>query len=422
MALAALALAGVSDAQAFDATGFVTPTTTTFTFTYVGLVLTNNTIVDLLGGGGTPANVPIDFNRSDTDFAPKPIGDLSVPAGRFIGVKGCWLSERKIKLGGNAYHGRSGVKIAAGDLVYSVGSDATANDAVVGLSPSPSPTPSPTPTPTTLSNYVIGPPGTECTAAYFLRPVCVAEPDMSDAGAPNGGVSSQCMSTDKQINPNTPGALNVDLLFDIYDSAAVDADTGAMANMIPTYPYVLFGDPGAAIHLNSYDGDVDSNISLVFDSDKQLIQLSAYSNLGSAATCDRGGVTPGVTVTAAPMGIMVNPYAANTVDQFDASGTHLGRVQYVAGGGLAVDGGSISASFGMVVVDDVLQSAGDTTTVSCIADSAADPPYLGYTYTPQPTGTIPSPAPYRVVHVVDPKNLFGICTPSPSPGGCGSYP
>jgi hypothetical protein len=378
-ASAALSLLS-SVAQATNGTGFVTPTEMTITFTDLRLVKADNSQLTLMSG-----TFPHTFKKSDAAFASVPLTDITAPAGRFIGVQVCYNTDRTVKINGEKYEGTTVGSYSTGASIYSIGSASTAAGAVqVGGSP----------TVTTLTGYTIGNGTNNCSQTYFSQPVCVTTDPAS------------CASGDSIVDAGTTPP-NLNLLLDLYNSVAVDANNNSLDNHVPIYPYPTIGTPGAAMHLTGGSG---GNISLLFGSDRKLIYSAAYATGSVSGLCGGNGF---VNVTAAPAGAFMNSYGPTAVQSIDTS---TGKVQFAAGNSGTTN---TSVSGGMNVLDNVFHPQGATANVTCVADSAATPPYLGYTYTSGAgiTGTTA----FTIKRIVDPSGLFSASGTTCS-GTCGSYP
>jgi hypothetical protein len=152
------------------------------------------------------------------------------------------------------------------------------------------------------------------------------------------------------------------------------------------------------------------NVALLFGSDKKLIYSSSYVSGNVPNVCSGVGA---VTATAAPAGAHFNNYGPTWVQTMSTAG----KVQFATGN---CGTGSTCTSNGMFTIDDILKPITPnvtTVSVTCPADSAADPAYLGFTYT-SGAGTGGSQT-YKVHRIVDPNGIFASetgCT-----GTCGAY-
>lgn len=374
--LALLIHAGDSGAAG---TGFVTPSEMTITFTELRLITAENNNLTLLSG-----TFPHTFKKTDTDFAAVSLAAITAPEGRFIGVQVCYNTDRSVKLNGDIYHGATGT-FAEGATLYSVGTTATANNSIQAS----------VATPTTLTGYTIGNGTNNCSQSYFGKVVCVA----SDA--------SNCESTDTVVNPATT-VPNLNLVMDLLNSVGVDATNNTLDIHVPIYPYPTIGPPGAALRLSATSGSTIGNLSLLFDSGKTLLYSSSYLNSGSLSGVCSG--VAAVTATAAPAGSFLNAFGPTFVQTYAVT---TGQVQFTTGN---CGDTSTCTSNGMLTIADVRFAAGTTTiAVTCPADSAASPPYLGFTYT---SGAgVAGTTNFTMKRIVDPGNIFGLCASSP----CGSY-
>ncbi len=378
--IAFLALSFTARDAGAAGTGFVTPSEMTITFTELRLITADNKNLTLMSG-----TFPHTFKRTDTDFAAVSLAAITAPEGRFVGVQICYNTDRSVKLNGDTYHGASGGTLVEGDLVYSIGTTATATNSIQEAATS---------TPTTLTGYTIGNGTNNCSQSYFAKVVCVSTD------------TSNCESTDTVVNPSTT-VPNLNILMDLLNSVGVDATNSTLDNHVPIYPYPTIGPPGAALRLSATSGATIGNISLLFDSSKSLLYSSSYLNSGSL-----GGVCSGVaavTATAAPAGSFLNTFGPTFVQTYaDATG----KVQFTTGNCGTSD---TCTSNGMLTIDNVKVAAGATAAVTCPADSAASPPFLGFTYT---SGSgVSGGTTFTMKRIVDPGNIFGVCATSP----CGSY-
>lgn len=370
-------------------TGFVTPTEMTITFTSLRLVKSDNSNITLLEG-----EFPHTFKKTDTDFSAVSLSKITAPAGRFIGASFCYNTNRTVKLNGDKYYGENiGGYTSGTTTLYSVGTDAIAPGSIQTTS---------TGSPTTLSGYVVGNGTNNCSTSYFNLPVCVSTD------------STKCSSGDQIVNPNT-SVPNLNILLDMYNSVGVDAVSNTLDNHIPVYPYPTIGTPGAAVHYTIKSGSALGNISLLFSSDKKLLYAAAYSTGTVTGMCGGNGF---VNVTAAPTGAFMNNYGPTAVQSYDATGGAGGNglVQFAAGNAGTSNN---SVSSGIIQITQPLQAQGTSTiATSCVADSAATPPYLGFTYTSGSGGGGGS-ANYTISKIVDPSGIFSNktgCT-----GICGTY-
>ncbi len=374
-------LALAFSAQAFaNATGFVTPSEMTITFTRLSLIKSDNKQLTLLSG-----TYPTTFKKSTAGFSSVSLSSVIAPAGRFVGVQVCYNTARTVKVSGDVYEGTSG-SISNGATLYSHGSDALVAGAV-DLSPAAN---------TTVGDFVVGNGSNNCSSSYFGSPVCVT----SDA--------SLCTSGDSIVNAGT-SVPNLNLLLDLYHSVGVDASNGALDNHIPVYPYPTIGTPGAAFHLK---GGAVGNITLLFAQDKKLLYSASYGAGSSpSGTCSGNGF---VSVSAGPSGAFINSYGPTAVQSYNSTS---GKVQFAAGNS---GSGNNSVSNGIVTIDSILHAVGTTVNVTCVADSAADPAYLGYTYSTGSGVSGASSGNYTIQRITDPNGVFASstgCTGTCVPGG-----
>jgi hypothetical protein len=366
-----------------NTSGFVTPAELTITFTQLSVIRSDNSQLTLLSG-----TYPTIFKRSDNDFAAVSLSTITAPEGRFIGVQICYNTDRSVKLSGNEYRGPTTSGVADGDLLYSIGTTATANNSITKTNPSPT-------SPTTMTGYVVGNGTNNCSSSYFAVPVCVS------------GDPTHCVAGDNRVDPGTT-VPNLNIMLDMFNSVGVDATSMTLDNHIPVYPYPTIGTPGAAIHLTSTTASAIGNISLLFGNDKKLLYSAAYGAGGLAGFCSGNGF---VSVTGAPAGAFLNGYGPTAVQSFD--GSH--KVQFASGNCGTT---TTCTSNGIDVLPDVIQPLNGTTALSCVADNNATPPYLGFTYTAG-TGDLSGTPTFTIKKIIDPANIFGQCPPASAP--CGSY-
>lgn len=361
-----------------SATGFATPTSMTMTFTQVRLVKTDNTSLTLFSGTTDQT-----FNRADSNFSAltNSGSTILVPEGRYAEAQICYNTSRSVVLNNVTYQGANGTKFNNAAGIWSVtAGGACDTDVVNDADPG---------TATTLTGFVVGSGSNNCSSSYFRSPICVS---------PGG---SGCESTDIVVDPasTTP---NIVVMLDMYHSVGVDANNGSLDNHIPVYPYATIGFPGAAIHMRANSGTNYNNLSMLFARDGSMLYAASFGQHGSA--CNGNGF---VSVTSAPAGAYVNAYGPTAVMTSDAT---AGTASFVAGG----CSGSTCTSSGLNVITNWKQAVTNTTNVTCSADTTGS---LGYTYTGGAGGGTVS---YTIARVVDPSNIFGICTSSFISGSTGS--
>jgi hypothetical protein len=356
----------------------------TITFTEADIISSDNHNLTLLSG-----NFPTTFHKTDTDFAAIALGGITAPEGRFIGVRVCYNTDRTVKLTGATYHGAAGAGgLVDGSTISTTGTSTAISNNSITVS---------TAAGNALSGYVVGNGTNNCSSSYFATPVCVT----NDA--------SHCQTGDKHIDPGTV-VPNLNIMLDLFNSVGVDGANLTLDNHIPIYPYPTIGTPGASMHLTDTSGSNIANVSLLFGNDKALLYTSAYSNNTFTGLC--GGVGF-VSVTAGPAGAFMNSYGPTAVQSFNSS---TGKLQFATGN---CGTSNTCVSSGINVLDNVNQTdaghGGGPVNISCVADSAATPPYLGFTYTSGAGNG--GPAAFTISKIVDPANVLGHCASSP----CGSY-
>ncbi|MGZ6371503.1 MAG: hypothetical protein ACXWPM_12175, partial [Bdellovibrionota bacterium] len=281
-----------------SATGFVTPTSMTFTITALNL----NSAVDGSQTTIWTGSKTVTFARSDANFATASLGSAaSVPNGRYTGLSISLSTNVTATINGNKYTGITGNGISTGTPIFSVGttgttagSIATSGTAIAmsGLFPS----------------SVTGTPGS---TTFFPKVLCINTD------------TTQCKSTDQAVNP-TGQALTITLISDLFHALVVDTAAPAVAFGNGAYPYAVFGGASAAVHLEVTSGTDVADATMLFDGSKNLLGLALNAS---------GGINfrngwPYVTVTTAPFTL---PSAGNTanmafVAKLDATGT--GTLQF----------------------------------------------------------------------------------------------
>lgn len=369
-----------ANASFSNGTGTITPSGLIITVSNVSLITTENKTIELWSGTSN-----LEFTRAGAAFAAVPIGSIVVPAGRYRGVSLAFNYAYQVKLNGDTYIGTNGSKFNGGTALYTTSTgDGRVTDAVTTT----------TGTAAYKSNITnIGTSGCTSTCSsqtYFTSIACVA-PD-----------ASQCKSGEKWVGGNGTILPNINVMVDIYQQIYVDANDGSLAKGA-IYPYAVIGTPGAAIHLTAVNSTSGvSNVSLIFSSDKSLIYIST-GDAGTTLVGPGGGTTPGVTATGGPN---VNAYGPTMITEFNST---TGKVRAPLGGCAT----STCISKGLASFDNVIQSVGSTVNFTCAADTTGA---LDYTYTGGACSGVTAGA-YKVARIIDPSNIFNICT-SPTNGAC----
>lgn len=367
--------------------GPVTPTTVTYTFNSAGLTTFAG---ENWGLFQTP--VQYTFRKSDPDFANAEIANVTIAYGRYKSVSLCSSNSVSMTIHGETYKGVGGTAFDQGDLIYADSSGVVS-----------------TTDPGSAQTFTIGGSGQSCTTTYFRNPLCVTASGTS--GCQSG---DEIYTAEGKINPNTgevdmglgaPVKLQISFLMDMLHGVIVNADTGAVTT-VPAVRVTL-GKPGAAIHLGRWDASGATDVSMIFSNDKSLLSAisTEYPGTHSAGFCD--GQSSAV-VTAVPAGSPL-PTGVVFITYFDES---TGKVAYPTA--TACPDESNCGLAGFNVFTNVLQQVGSTTNVVCVDSSdAAVPQYLkDFTYAGTPGTGEAGTVSMAVQRIVDPGNLFGICTAS----------
>ena len=412
--LSVLTLGVLSASQAFALSynGWVTPTYLTYNFTGLNLNNAAGTATSLIS---TPFSVT--FKRTDTDFVSVKIQDVSVPFGRYVSVGLCQTGTVIVNLNGVKYDGKNNTSgLNFGDTLYtkkadnSAGSVATSGPAV------------------DLS--FTGGNGAGCSAVYFPSPVCVTDSSQSGCQANDliyTSSGSAANATGKEGSGYVANAtLKVNLLVDLYDSVTLDGTSTGMNVVLVPNVLAVIGDPGAAVHLNvKATASTDAfNGSFLFGADKSLLAGTLSQAGGATGGTPLANICQGgnnVAVTATPNGSVTQQYA-HVGSVSTSANSSQGQIQMPTVSSCQ----SLSScnSAGVSQISKFIQAAGNNATIKCIADTSATPSMLGYTYTGGTGGTNAGTAnSANIVRIVDPKNIFGVCSSSPcydatvAPGG-----
>jgi hypothetical protein len=401
--LALSVLAVPFTASAISYTGFVTPSELTYHFSSVQAISDSGSYISLVTDAFSAT-----FKRTDADFAGVELKDISMPFGRYKGVQICQTSEVQVKLNGNTFDGPSGSLLSHGATLYTVKTD-NSTGTIATSAGSGAVT-------ATISNSA------GCYSTYLTTPICVTDDSQVECQAgdqvytASGRVAN---SKDSTTPPSGITTLQIYLMVDLYDSVAIDSGTGQIA-AAPNVAIVA-GKPGAAIHLGKSSSSGTANASLLFGPDKKLLTVVVGQYPGGSSgyipeICS-GQNNPYVTggPSDAPIKTGIVPVGAFDI----TANSGKGKIQSAAVGSCMDESNCLSQ--GMNVFQNFLQAVGNQATGLCIADSAATPPYLGYTYPSGSGYTGGNPAQnLDIIRIVDPTNLFGICTASYVTGHTGS--
>ena len=378
--------------------GWATPTSLTYNFTSMNLNSDSATSATLIS---TPFSVT--FKRTDTDFASTSLANIAVPYGRYVSVGLCSTGVTTVNMNGVKFDGQNNAGgLNLGDVIYtgkadnSVGSIKTTGPAV---------------------DLTFTDPYAGCAVTVFPSPVCVT--DTSQTGCKPGdliytstGATTNTQGDGKGVN-TAKASFKVNLMLDLYDSVTMDGSSSGLnvtqiSNVIP-----VVGDPGAAIHLTKHVSLTGTfNASMLFGADKKLLTLF-ISQIGSGTSgtplthsC-RGSDL--VAITGASVN---NPYSFLSSVSTTAN-TNKG--QLMAPIANACQTPATCNSVGTEQIDNFIQTAGNNATIQCVADSATAPlatnvfgmPYVGG------AGATAGSDTADIVRIVDPGNVFGVCTTSP---------
>lgn len=371
--------------------GPVTPTSVTYTFNSAQLTKFNG---DNYGLFQSP--VQHSFRKSDPDFGNAEIKDVTIGYGRYKSISLCFSTTVSMTFNGEKYNGRSGVNIDQGDLIYG-----QANGTVSTTNPG------------AVHNISLnmGNGSQWCTETYFKHPLCVVGP----GGDNECEVGDEIYASEGKINPNTgqlelemgaPIKLQISFLMDLLNGVIIDADAGA----VTTAPAVkiVMGNPGAAIHLGKWDANGATDVSMIFSNDKTLLSVmsSEYPGTHSQGFCS-GQSNAFVTTVPAGSGLPEN--SINFITFFNDM---TGKVAY-PNISSCMDANNCNP-VGFNIFDNVLQSVAGVASVKCVDENDADIPFvlLNYGYLSVGAGEAGGPQNLTVQRIVDPTNLFGICTPT----------
>jgi hypothetical protein len=344
-------------------TGQVTPNALRITFTKATLIKSDNSQVEVFNG-----SFATEFTRSGTAFAAIPLTTINVPTGTYIGVIIGFSDAYEVKLDGDAYIGSTAGGFAKGDPLCTA--TASTNAKTAG----------------TVTEV----------AAAACTPQYVTIPAVSNC--------TDCSSTtyfSQSVEVTTSSTPNISILIDLYQSIYVDGSDGSLSRGA-VYPFVVLGTPGAAIHLASLTSNSDGsrNVSVLFGSDKKIHSVATWGGGGS------GTVAPGpvggnwVTATA---GTGINAYGPTMFADLDSTAAN-GTLKFPMGN----CPGTTCTSSGLATITGLLQAVGSTAAFTCSADTTGA---LGYTYTGGDCSSVTT-GNMKITRIIDPQNLFNICTTS----------
>lgn len=368
--------------------GPLTPTSVTYTFNSAQLTLMNGENYGLFQ---TP--VQHTFRKSDPDFGNAELKDVTIAFGRYKSISLCFDTDITLTIDGAVYNGRSGSNISKGDLVYGQANGTVSTSApgsVQNLNVSASSDPQ------------------NCTETFFKNPLCVVGPGLNTCE-----LGDEIYSAEGKINPVTGeldlglGAavkLQISFLMDMLNGVIINADTGAVTTA-PAVKIVL-GSPGAAVHLGKWDNDGATDVSLIFSNDKTLLSVmsSEYPGTHSAGFCDGQS---SAYVTTVPF---LSPQPENSINFITFFDEATGEAAYPATA-MCPDSSNCSPT-GFNIFDNVIQEVASVATVNCVDENSGSVPaeLLQYGFTSVGAGEAGGPQSLAVQRIVDPTNLFGICT------------
>lgn len=389
-------------AFAISYTGYVTPTSLTYNFSSASLQTVGGSYTALITDAFSAT-----FNRTDADFAGLTLKDVSIPFGRYVAVSICQTSEVAVKFDGVTFDGPNGAAFNYGAALYTVKTDNSAGTVATSAGSGA--------VTTTFTNSA------GCYSTYFPTPLCVT--DTSQAECSEGDTvytTAGEVANDKGGTTGDSGkvTLQLHLMVDLFDSIAVDSGTGQVAGA-PNIAIVI-GKPGAAIHMNKSTSSGTANISMLFSSLSKLLTVTVnqYPGGSSGYMPELCGGQSNAYITGAPAGAPISTGIVffNLYDHTANSGKGKSQTPTVSS---CMDESNCN-SIGVNVLNDFIQPVGSNATALCIADSAATPAYLGYTYTGGAGSGLSTPATIQIKRIVDPGNIFGTCTGSYVNGHTGS--
>ncbi|WPU66566.1 hypothetical protein [Peredibacter starrii] len=370
--------------------GPVTPTSVTYTFNSAQLTMFND---DNYGLFRDP--IQHTFRKSDPDFGNAEINDVTVGFGRYKSISLCFSTTVSMTFNGEKYNGRDGTNIDQGDLIYGQanGTVSTVNPGAVHP-----------------IQLIMGGQSQWCTSTYFKKPLCVVGP-----GTNTCEIGDDIYSSEGKININTgeldlgmgaPIKLQISFLMDMLNGVIINADTGE----VTTAPAVkiVMGKPGAAIHLGKWDTNGATDVSMIFSNDKTLLSVmsSEYPGTHSQGFCSGQS---NAYVTSVPFASSLPTNSINFITYFDDV---TGKVAYPNISSCMDENNCNPVGFNLF--SDVIQEVSQVASVECVDENDADipPVLLQYGYLSVGSGEVGGPQNLAVQRIVDPTNLFGICTPS----------
>lgn len=371
--------------------GPVTPTSVTYTFNSAQLTKFDNENYGLFQ---TP--VQHTFRKSDPDFGNAEIKDVTIGYGRYKSISLCFSTTVRMTFNGEKYNGRDGINIQQGDLLYG-----QANGTVSTTNPG------------AVQNIILnmGNGSQWCTSTYFKNPLCVVGP----GGDNECELGDDIYASEGKIDPNTgqldlglgaPVKLQISFLMDLLNGVIINADSGAVTSA-PAVKIVM-GNPGAAIHLGKWDANGSTDVSMIFSNDKTLLSVMSSEYPGSHSPGFCSGQS-NAFVTTVPAGSSLPTNSINFITFFDEIS---GEVAY-PNISSCMDANNCNP-VGFNLFGNVLQEVAGVASVECVDENDADIPLvlLNYGYLSVGAGEAGGPQNLTIQRIVDPTNLFGICTPS----------
>ena len=394
---------GSVNAFALCFNGWATPTTIKYNFKSLSANNDEGNAATLIAD---PFSVT--FNRTDGNFGSVAVSDITLPIGRYISLGLTYADSIDVTLDGVKFDGKGSYNwtatspLAALSTISTV--SATNSDGAIAN------------TGTAVATAFTGSTGAVIT--YFPAPLCVT--DASQAGCKAGDL----VYTGTGAVDNTKGdgkgkgaitaSLKISLLVDLYDGVVIDGGVGKILG-VPAILAVA-GDPGAAIHItvpqSASGSTVPFNASLLFGADKAL--LSATVSQGGAAT----GGDPLVQSCQGVNNVAITGASANFPflrlgSVSTTENTNKGQVIFPMISSCTTV--ATCNSSGSEQIDNLFQAVGSAVTISCVADSTAAYQTAKYSqnYTGGAGGTAGTNTSAKIVRIVDPSNIFGVCATSP---------
>lgn len=374
-----------------QAKGPLTPTSVTYTFNSAQLTMFDDSNYGLFQ---TP--IQHTFRKSDPDFANAEIENVTIGYGRYKSISLCFDTDISMTIDGARYNGADGLSIAQNDLVYGQ-ADGTVSTTAPG----------------SVHNITVSVSShaQNCTVTYFKKPLCVT----SSASANNCQDGDEIYTSEGRINPGTGeldlglGAavkLQISFLMDMLNSVIINADSGEVTTA-PAVKIVL-GSPGAAIHLGKWDAGGATDVSFIFSNDKTLLSVMSSEYPGGHASGFCSGQS-NAYVSTVPQGSSLPANSINFITYFDALS---GKAAYPVTASCMDE--SDCSPIGFNVFDNVLQEVASAASVSCVDENSPAVPavLLDYGYDQIGAGEVGGPVGLAVQRIIDPTNLFDICTPA----------